>query len=232
MEITPHVLKEDYKNNLNRFALLGKFASILSHEIGSSLCKIKMNLDVYKEEFNDNAELERLYQIFYTEITRLTKLSNEINQYSRQSESILIKINIYNFFESIKENVFKKLMERGIIIKNYTLDKNFISDYTKLQTAFMSLFNYSIDSLKKDDLIEITSRSLEETGKISIVVKYNGVGRVDMDPAFKSFYSHNISGSGLRLLIFKQLIVDLGGSINLLSSDFGVEVKLPCELNG
>jgi signal transduction histidine kinase len=232
MEITPHVLSENFQNDLNRYAFLGKFASILYHEIGSSLCKIKMNLDLYKDEFNSSVELERLYKIFYEEITRLNKLSTEINQYSRHTEAIPIKINIYRLFESIRENVSKKLNEKEINILNFTQESTIVGDYIKLQTAFLSYFNYSVDSLNKNSSIEISSRTLGETNKILITVKNNGDGVVNMSPIFNTA---DISRSGLSLLIFKQLIIDLGGSISLLSSDKNdsmLEVQLPGVLNG
>ena len=94
--------------------MLGKFASILFHEIGSSLCKMKMNLDVYKEEFKKSSELERIYQTFQNEINRLNKLSNEIKQFSRPSVVIPAKINLFLFFESIREQISKKLNDKRI----------------------------------------------------------------------------------------------------------------------
>jgi signal transduction histidine kinase len=194
-----------------------------------------MNLDVYKDEFKSNIELEKMYQLFYTEITRLNKLSNQINQYSRHSEAIPININIYNFFESIRENTFKKVNEKEIKIKNHTLDSTVKGDYTRLHTAFLSLFNYLVDSLEKNSLIEITSQLMDETINISIIFNNDGNSAVDMDPIIIPSYSANISGSGLSLLIFKQLITDLGGSVNFLSSpnnDSRLDVQLPYELNG
>ena len=235
MDITSRVQNEDYQNDLNRFALLGKFSSILSHEIRNSLCKMKMNLDVYKEDFENNGNLGKVYHTFQNEIASLSKLSNEITQFSRHTEIIPIKINIFMFFERIREKVLKKLNDKGIKLKNNTLDNSIMGDYTKLQTAFLSLINNSIDSIEKDGIIEITSELLNDTGKLSVIIKDNRNSIADTDQIFKPSYTNKISDSGLSLLISKEIITEHGGSIKLLSSvkgDTRFEVQLSCDLNG
>jgi signal transduction histidine kinase len=218
-----------------RFTLLGKFASILFHEIGSSLCKMKMNLDVYKDSFSNNDELVKVYNTFQTEITHLNKLSNEIKQYSRKAVIIPANINIFLFFESIKDQVSRKLIEKRITLFNYTIDNSIINDYSMLQNSFLNLINSLIDSMERDGVLEISSKLLQDSGKISIIIRDNGGSLIDIDPVFNPYDTNQITGSGLSLLIFKQMIKDLGGAINLLSTDNGstkIEVQLPCELNG
>ena len=234
-DISSNFQNEDIQNDLNRFALLGKFSSVLSHEIGNSLCNIKLNLDVYKEDFENNENLEKVYYTFQKEIARLNKLSNEIIQFSRYTEAIPIKINIFVFFGGIREKVLKRLDEKGIKLINNTRDYSILGDYTKLQTAFLNLIIYSIDSIENNGIIEISSEFLNDTGKLSVIIKYNGNGKVDPDQIFKPSYANKISGSGLNLLFSKQLITEHGGSIKLLSSakgDTRFEVQLSCGLNG
>jgi phosphoglycerate-specific signal transduction histidine kinase len=195
---------------------------------------MKMNLDIYKDEFN-NVMLESVYQTFQTEIIHLNKLSNEIKQYSRPTEIIPSKINIFLFFESIKEQLSKKLKHKQITFINNTSDYSIISDYLKLQTAFLSLLNSSIDSMDNDSIIEITSKLLDDTGKLSIIINNNGDNAFNINPIFNPYDINKISGSGLGLLIFQQLIIDMGGSIHLLPSDneeTRIEIQLSCELNG
>ena len=234
-DITSRVQNKDYQNDLDRFALLGKFSSILSHEIGNSLCKMKMNLDVYKEDFENNENLGRVYHILQKEIASLCKVSNEITQFSRHTEIIPIKINIFMLFEGIREKVLMKLNDNGIKFINNTRDYSIMGDYTKLQTAFLNFINYSINSIEKDGIIEITSKLLTNTGKLSVIIKDNGNGMTDIDQILKPSNTNKISVSGLRMLISKQLITDHGGSIKLLSSvkgDTRIEIQLSCELNG
>ena len=68
-----------------------------------------------------------------------------------------------------------------------------------------------------------------------VIIKDNGNGIADIDQIFKPSYTKDISGSGLSLLISKQLITEHGGSIKLISPVIGdkrFEIQFPCELNG
>lgn len=124
---------------------------------------------------------------------------------------------------------------KAIKFINNTRDYSIIGDYTKLQTAFLNFINYSIKSIEKDGIIEITSELQINTGKLSVIIKDNGNGMTYTDQIFKSSYTNKISVSGLSMLISKQLINDHGGSIKLLSfvkGDTRIEIQLPCELNG
>lgn len=197
------------RNDLNQFALLGKFTSILSHQIGNSLCKIKMNLDVYKEEFKNNNNLERVYETIYSEITHLSKLSNDIKQYLKKSEDIPIKINVFNLFENVREKVSKRLSDKKIIYINHAENNLIVNDYIKVQTAFLILINSMIDSMGKDDIIEITSGMLNDTAKVVVIIRNEG----------KFVILKNAPELELSLLIFKQLITVLGGSTDFLFSD-------------
>ena len=234
-DITLRVQNEDSQNDLNRFALLGKFSSILSHDIGNSLCKMKMNIDVYKEEFMKNPELGKVYDTLQKEIASLCNLSNEIIQFTRHTEDIPIKINIFKFMERIGEKVSKKLNDKGIKLNNNTRDYSIICDFTKIQTAFLNLINYSIDSIEKDGIIELTSELFSNTVKLSVIIKDNRDDKADPVQIFNPFDTNKISGSRLSMLISKQIITGLGGSINFLPSAKGgtrFEIQLPCELNG
>ena len=105
-------------------------------------------------------------------------------------------------------------------------------DFTKIQTAFLNLINYSINSIEKDGIIELTSDLNSNTVKLSVIIKDNMVDPVQI---FNPFDTNKISGSRLSMLISKQIITDQGGSINFLSSAKGgtrFEILLPCELNG
>jgi PAS domain S-box-containing protein len=234
-DITSRVQNKDNQNGLNSFALLGKLSSNLSHEIGNSLCKMKMNIDVYKEEFMKNPELGKVYDTLQKEIANLSNLSNEITQFTRHTEDIPIKINIFKFLEKIGEKMSRRLNDKGIKLNNNTRDYSIICDFTKIQTAFLNLINYSIDSIKKDGIIELTSELYSNTVKLSVIIKDNRDDMADPVQIFNPFDTNKISGSRLSMLISKQIITDLGGSINYLSSakeGNRFEIQLPCELNG
>ena len=225
----------DYQDDLDRFTLLGKFASILFHEIGSSLCKMKMNLDVYKDAFSNNDELGKVYRTFQTEIANLNNFSNEIKQYSRPAEIIPAKINIFMLFEGIENQVSKKLNDKRITLINNASDILIISDYLKLQTAFLRLLVSKIDSMENDGILEITTKLLDNSEKLTIIISNNGDSAFNIDPIFNPYDINITSGTGLSMLIFKQIIIDLGGSIKFLSSDndySSIEILLPCDLNG
>lgn len=193
------------KINLNRLALLGRFASVFSHEIRNSLGKMKMDLDVYKEELEDNPAFEHIYNKLNTEINYLCQLSNEIKQCTHNNDFIPIKINIYALFESIKEKLQHKIRDKGINFHN-AAKTSILSDYIKLHTAFLNLFKAITDSVENNGTIEITSHSMSE---IVIIVR----------KLFMPFEFNKTPGSELSLLIFNQLISDLGGSINLSITD-------------
>jgi signal transduction histidine kinase len=196
---------------------------------------MKMNIDVYKEEFMKNPELGKVYYTLQKEIANLSNLSNEITQFTRHTEDIPIKINIFKFLEKIGEKMSKRLNDKGIKLNNNIRNYSIICDFTKIQTAFLNLINYSIDSIEKDGIIEMTSELFNNTVKLSVIIKNNRDDMVDPVQIFNPFDTNKISGSRLSMLISKQIIIDLGGSINYLSSakeGTRFEIQLPCELNG
>lgn len=219
------------------------FVSNVSHELKTPLTSIRMFAEMLKEKRQpDEAKKQRYLEIMVSEIERLTKLINNVLDFSRMEsgkktyelkklESIAL---IRDVFDSQKLRFEQNGFKTNFIAPQENIMVN--ADEEAVKQAVINLLSnaekYSFDSKEIDIDIALNDKSV----LISIKDRGIGIPLAEAKNIFKEFYrvddslTAKVKGTGLGLTIACRLIQDQGGELIYLSREGGgsiFQIQLP-----
>ena len=218
-DITDLKIAQDELHKAEKFKGLAKMASYISHEIKSPLTSIKMNLDMLIRKNDLPGYACKSLLVIQSEITRLFNLTKNILEYSKQEEIKFSHIYLPQFFNSIYDIFTPQLEEKRIKFINKVEGCRILGDIQKLESAFILLIENSLAAVSENGTIEISSVS--NNGNCSLFLKDNGCGIENKGQIFFPFYTTKKYGTGLGLVIAKDIIERHKGEIKLVSSKPG-----------
>ncbi len=207
-------------------ALKSKFISMASHEFKTPLASILSSvwlIDNYNK-LEDKEKRKKHINRIKSSVNELTEILNEFLSI-HHIESNLIKnapssFNIIRFIQNI---IIDFNENKSRIIFNHKLTKQVVYiDPKLLKICLSNLLSNAIkySAHDKNILINILEN---ETGKIIITIKDNGIGisETDQEHIFEQFFraknADTIQGTGLGLNITKSLINLMDGAISFTS---------------
>jgi signal transduction histidine kinase len=221
------------------------FVTNVSHELKTPLTSISMFAEMLKEKRQpDETKRERYLDIMVSETERLTRLINNVLDFSRMSQGKMHynmkKIDIVDACRVIFENQRLRLENNGFGVK-------FISNIDHLavkadeeaikQVVLNILSNAEKYSTETKD-IELEIFREEKSAIINIKDRGIGISRTNANRLFKAFYraddslTSKVRGTGLGLTISRQIIRDHGGDLMYFPNVGGgsiFQIELPLE---
>ncbi|MDY6856979.1 MAG: ATP-binding protein [Thermodesulfobacteriota bacterium] len=215
---------EAYIRRTERLAALGTLTAGLAHEIRNPMVAIKTFVQLIPDRLDDADFMENFLKITSDEVERICVLVNELLEFSRPSEPKFQKEYINDIIEKMILLVENKAKKKKIrIIKRYGkgLPLIFI-DQEKIKQVLLNLLMNSIDAIKADGLISVTTRLIRKRNSksyIQIEIGDNGEGinKDDLDHIFIPFFTRKYKGSGLGLSISYSIIQEHSGFIEVES---------------
>jgi len=221
------------------------FVANVSHELKTPLTSIRMFAEMLRERRQPDLDKQEKYlQIMVSETERLTRLINNVLDFSRMEKGKKTYdkqiLDAASTCEELLESQRLRLKQNGFELNFFSTSAPVYveGDKEALKQAVLNLLSnaekYSQD-IKKID-IEISRAD----NSVLIDVKDRGIG---IEPKFaqkifKEFFradeslTSKVRGSGLGLTISKKIINDLGGDILYYPRDDGgsiFQIKLPAK---
>ncbi|MDH3974440.1 MAG: HAMP domain-containing histidine kinase [Deltaproteobacteria bacterium] len=233
-DITEKMMLESIAEAVNTMENTGYIFSGIRHEIGNPINSIKMTLSVLKknlETFPQATVLEYIDRALM-ETARIEYLLKTLKNFNMFENPVIQRVNLPSFINSLLSLAVKDFEENGINIKTLISPevKYIRTDQRALQQVMLNVITNASDALKEAKDPEITI-SAENTGTdyVSITIKDNGCGMGDTEKGnlFKPFYTSKPNGTGLGLVITKNLLTKMQGSIEIESAEKeGTSVKI------
>jgi len=214
-----------------KIAAWREVAKRLAHEVKNPLTPVKLSAERIKRQFkNNNPNIEEIIETCTTtissEVDRLKALINEFSEFARFPKINKREMNIDTFFKEIIDSYRQSYSHICIYLKMKSLesetDKRVQFDNKQFKQVIVNLINNAIDALNKPNgKIEVEINKIFEDGKYwcRIEISDNGMGISEegQRQLFTPYYSTKQNGTGLGLVIVKNIIEEHGGSINFES---------------
>jgi len=232
-DITEISRLEEEVRQREKLATVGSMAARVAHEIRNPLVSIKTFCQVLPDKYQDQGFREVFLPLVIKEVDRITNITEDLLSLSRVSPKVLKSVAIGAVLEESLALVKKELRDKEILVnKNYTQENIILlTDPDKLKQVFLNLFNNSIQAMDKGGTLTI-STELENNGQklefpshqansqivfIRISDTGRGIPEEYLSDIFEPFFTTKEKGTGLGLVISKEIVNELKGSIEVES---------------
>lgn len=189
----------------------------ISHEIKNPIAVCKGYLDMF-----DAKNSEKYIPILKTEINKTLNLLQDFSACNKiKIEKDIIDISL--ILEEMKENLRLMFDKKNIKFEIEELeDEIYINgDYNRLNQVLLNIIKNSIEAVdeKKQSYIKIYTKIKNK--KIKIYIEDNGIGipKENMKKISKPFFTTKQNGTGLGVLLSKEIVAAHNGKIEYQSEE-------------
>ncbi|MCF8055817.1 MAG: HAMP domain-containing histidine kinase [Desulfocapsa sp.] len=205
-----------------KLASMGILAAGIAHEINNPLTNASLNLEMLKDQVEDDEKINQKIDAIDRNLTRASKIAKELLHFSREKVTTLEPTDINQVLRS-SYTLLNNQKLSSIISLNLKEIPKIIGISWKLEEVFINLLMNSIDACTAEDSIEIKTYTEENCVKVMITDTGYGIVEEDLFKVFDPFYTTKEigKGTGLGLAVSYNIIKQHGGEITLASSEHG-----------
>lgn len=219
------------------------FVSAVSHELKTPLTSIRMYGEMLREGWVEETRKKEYYDFIFNESERLSRLINNVLHLSRmdrhQQKPNLEDANLEILLNELRPKLESQLENSGFSLEmkfgegTQTLKLSIDSDWlTQIMINLVdNAVKFSANSKQKS--VQVTTRLLSDKSvQISVRDFGPGVARDQMKKIFKLFYrsenelTRETVGTGIGLALVHQLVTGMGGTVDVVNCEPGVEFRL------
>ncbi|MBW2737210.1 MAG: GHKL domain-containing protein [Deltaproteobacteria bacterium] len=213
-------------------AELGELGAVLAHEVRTPLASIKGNAQLICE---DAHEEDARCGTIIRETERLERLVNGLLDYARPAPLALRPVELLPLLERSVEIVAPVAERHQVAVLVDPPEERLWVDggVDSLIQVFVNLLQNAIEATAAAEgteaLVTVTLRGVR--GRVELRIVDRGVGlNGPQEEAFRPFFTTKAEGTGLGLSVSRQILMQHGGSLQLLRREGGgtiAELVLP-----
>ena len=219
--------KEAYKLQTERMETASLAARKIVHEINNPLGIISNYLKLLEIKLPGNVEIQKELQVLGEEITRMSAIIGQLNEFSTSKSSQAEGVDINELINDMVRILAVSLLTPADIQIHFTPDPlltEIVTEKDKLKQIIINLVKNSAEAIGSGGSITITTTGKVEgsaPGEMMITLSDDGPGIPEeiQEKLFSPFLTTKSYGhSGLGLSIVHRAVHDLGGTIQCESS--------------
>ncbi len=210
---------------VNSMNSLGYMFSGIRHELGNPINSIKTTVMVLKDNhahYSGDIVGEFLDRVL-ADVARVETLLRDLKNFSMYESPELQNVNTASFIENLLSIVTTDFAKRGIRIRTlFRPDAEWgFFDPRALQHVMLNILTNAMDALKGRDSPQVTISMHKSNDRIVITIRDNGCGVPEdfKHHLFKPFFTTKQHGTGLGLVIMRNMMTKMDGTIELESSE-------------
>ncbi|GAB6931067.1 hypothetical protein JCM10914A_50500 [Paenibacillus sp. JCM 10914] len=216
-DITEQRIEEDRIMQSERLTTAGQLAAGIAHEIRNPLTSINGFLKLLR---SGERSSPLYFDIIESELKRIELIVNELLVLSKpQTAHISGPIDVFAMLEQIITLMKVQAALKDIeIIPHYPITPVTIrGEVNQLKQVFINLLKNALEAMTHGGIITIDIQQIGQD--VQIIVKDQGVGMTpeQMKSLGEPFYTTKDSGTGLGLMITKNIIHNHGGTLDVFS---------------
>ncbi len=202
---------------------IGTLAATVAHELRNPLGIINLATYNLRKKVKGPEVLKHIVNI-EKKVAESVQIINNLLVYSKMKMPQFEKISLYEIINECAGNAKKHFSNKRILLKKHigTIKSEMMwADQLQLKEVFTNLITNAYQAMDgKKGAVSIHA-SLISGKRVSVSVKDTGVGisREDMGNIFKPFFTRKTKGTGLGLVICRDIIAMHDGSINIISKE-------------
>lgn len=219
------------------------FVSAVSHELKTPITSIRMYGEMLREGWADEGRKKSYYDFIFNESERLSRLINNVLHLARMTRNeqkpSLEKINLDTLLKDLRPKLESQLENAGFKLE-LDCTEPAMAAMLRVDSDWLTqiLINLVDNAIKfsgnaEDKVVRITIRVLQDKSmQIGVRDFGPGVAKDQMKKIFKLFYrsenelTRETVGTGIGLALVHQLVTGMGGEVDVVNCEPGVEFRL------
>lgn len=214
---------QEQLDQAERLAGLGSMVATVAHEIRNPLGIIHSTADVLNRYLTQDPDQARLAKAIVEEADRLSTVVTEFLDFAKPPQPNPVPIIVEEILEEILAFLEITLARAGVEVRcEFRADQSpIMGDSSMLHRAFLNVIMNAVQAMDDGGLLTVSTK-LETKNQVSWLAIYitdTGPGLSD-DTAkkiFSPFYTTKAKGTGLGLVIVRNIIEGHGGTIEMIS---------------
>lgn len=205
-----------------RLSALGKFSSLILHDIRNPLSSIKIYAEMILNFVNDPEKIKNYIEKVIYESDRLHKISNELLDYSRGSIRLNLSIiNLKDLCDKFINLIYNQFHSDHIKIKTDILYTGpLLLDEERMLRVFANLADNSRKAMPQGGQFSVSIYREDDFAIIKISDTGEGMSNDVLKKIFEPFFSYSKKGgTGLGMGIVKSIVEAHKGNISVSSEE-------------
>lgn len=227
-DITESKKIQEQLQKSEKLASIGQLMAGIGHEIGTPLNVISGCAEYLLLLMDENDEKRTELKTIISETERITKLIQQILDYTRKKKPEFKKADINNIIKKVL-NLIERQFEKSNIKVTAKYDKKLpkiLCDDSQVQQVFLNILMNAWQAIKNDGEIIVETKISKKNNRYENVDIYftdtgGGMSSNIIEHIFEPFFSTKETGkgTGLGLSICKQIVQDHEGCIIVKSQE-------------
>jgi signal transduction histidine kinase len=213
-----------------RLAAAGQTAAQFAHEVGTPLNLISGHVQLLSAGLNGDEKARARLETINVQIERIERIVRAMLDRTRPTAAERAPLEINAALERIFDVIGPSLDARGVRLKaDLAPTPPILGASDRLQQVFINLINNALDAMPDGGELTIRTRTEADAPRVTVEVRDSGDGmteavRVRM---FDSFFTTKGRGTGLGLVVVRQIVREHDGEIEAASvPGAGTSVRL------
>jgi len=209
---------------LERLAAAGQTAAQFAHEVGTPLNLISGHVQLLRARLAQDEGAERRLETIDAQIERIERIVRGMLDRTRPEAVQLIPLNLNALLERIFDTTAPALDARNVRLAATLGDELplIAGDPDRLQQVFINLINNAIDAMPAGGELRVSTQAEaegEEPLRVLVDFADTGCGMAEdvRSHIFDPMYTTKELGTGLGLVVVRQVMNDHGGRIEVWS---------------
>jgi len=207
---------------LEKFAITGRIARTIAHEVRNPLTNINLAAEQLKTEIPANYEsTDFLFEMIRRNSNRINQLISDLLNSTKFSELNFTKISANELLdETLKEATDRVSLTEVKVIKKYSNNMCDLSvDMDRIKIAVLNIIINGLEAMEKRPDSKLILETKGEEGKCKIIISDNGTGMDDeaLSRLFEPYFTSKPKGNGLGLTNTQNIILNHKGDISVKS---------------
>jgi signal transduction histidine kinase len=213
-----------------RLATIGKMAAHVTHEIRNPLSSLALNVEMLEEELDpSDAEAVALLRAIKTEVDRLTSLSERYLSVARRKPPRFEQEDLGELCRESLEFMRGDLERHGIVAR-LEVGKNLPPvrvDEGQIRQVLYNLVRNAREAMPRGGTVTIAVVA-SANGGVDVTVDDEGLGmdEATRDKLFEPFFTTKGHGTGLGLVISREVVEAHGGRISCEALSPGTRFRI------
>jgi signal transduction histidine kinase len=206
----------------DRLAAMGMTAAALAHEIANPLQWIFTTVQLMQHELEQEKEIDRSWSSqlsdVHQELARLSSLLHDFRSLARPMQLNVAPLHFSNFIAEVEKLVSPETEKSGIRVEHDIAGglPALNVDGEKIKQVVLNLYKNSIEAMPSGGTL--TAKAYTEEGeRVVIEIADTGSGIPEGFDIFEPFVTTKDKGTGLGLMVVRQILAAHEGSISYSS---------------